>query len=380
MISISILGSTGSIGRQTLEVIENLDDSYSVDALTAYSNLDLLEAQIRKFRPSLAVLWDEADAMALKQRIGCICQVAFGIEGLQQAASLPSVDLVVNSLVGNAGLLPTMSALEAGKSIALANKEVLVTAGEIIMPLARSKNINILPVDSEHSAIFQCLTGSHQPPAKIYLTASGGPFRGKTKAHMSKITVKQALAHPNWSMGRKISIDSATMMNKGLEVIEAKWLFDLQPEQIHVLVHPQSIIHSMVEFEDGQILAQMGAPDMRLAIGYAITHPNRLPNPFKRLDFTIHNNLTFEQPDKINFPCLTLAYQALEAGGHYPTVLNSANEEAVALFLDRKISFLDITAIIDRALSAYNDENKHLSIDSILETEIWVREFITHNS
>ncbi|MCL2621361.1 MAG: 1-deoxy-D-xylulose-5-phosphate reductoisomerase [Defluviitaleaceae bacterium] len=380
MTNISILGSTGSIGRQTLEVIENLSDDYFVDALTAHSNVDLLEKQVRQFKPSLAVLWDEADAMSLKHRIGNICEVAFGVEGLKQAASLPSTDLVVNSVVGNAGLLPTMSALDAGKFIALANKEVLVTAGEIIMPLAHSKNINILPVDSEHSAIFQCLMGSHQPPAKIYLTASGGPFRGKTKTDMANITVEQALAHPNWSMGQKISIDSATMMNKGLEVIEAKWLFDLRPDQIHVLVHPQSIIHSMVEFEDGQVLAQLGAPDMRLAIGYAITHPNRLPNPFKRLDFTIHNNLTFEQPDKINFPCLALAYKALEAGGHYPTVLNSSNEEAVALFLDKKIRFLDIPSIIDKALSAYTDKNKHLTIDSILETEIWAREFVISNS
>ena len=380
MIKISILGSTGSIGKQTLEVIENLANDYCVDALTAHFNVDLLEAQVRQFQPSLAALWNEADAVALKRRIGNICEVAFGVEGLQQAASLPSADLVVNSVVGNAGLLPTMSALDAGKPIALANKEVLVTAGEIIMPLARSKNINILPVDSEHSAIFQCLTGSHQSPAKIYLTASGGPFRGKTKADMANITVEQALAHPNWSMGQKISIDSATMMNKGLEVIEAKWLFGLQPDQIHVLVHPQSIIHSMVEFEDGQVLAQLGAPDMRLAIGYAITHPKRPPNPFKRLDFTVHNNLTFEQPDKINFQCLALAYQALEAGGHYPTVLNSANEEAVALFLDKKISFLDIPTIIDKALSAYTDKNKHLTIDSILETEKWAREFVISNS
>ncbi|MCL2236300.1 MAG: 1-deoxy-D-xylulose-5-phosphate reductoisomerase [Defluviitaleaceae bacterium] len=372
---ISILGSTGSIGRQTLEVVENLTHDYQVEALTAHSNVDLLEAQVKKFQPSLAVLWGEADALELKRRVGSICEVAYGMEGLKQAASLPAVDLVVNSVVGNVGLLPTMSALEAGKPVAIANKEVLVTAGEIIMPLARAKGVHILPVDSEHSAIFQCLAGSAQPPAKIYLTASGGPFRGKTKAEMAGVTVEQALAHPNWAMGQKISIDSATMMNKGLEVIEAKWLFDLRPDQIHVLVHPQSIIHSMAEFEDGQIMAQLGAPDMRLAIQHAITHPNRLPNPFKRLDFSVHNNLTFAQPDFENFPCLALAYQALEAGGHYPTVLNAANEEAVAAFLAKKISFLDIPAIIDRALSAYTDESKGLTIDSILEADAWARAF-----
>ncbi|MCL2855567.1 MAG: 1-deoxy-D-xylulose-5-phosphate reductoisomerase [Defluviitaleaceae bacterium] len=375
MKKISILGSTGSIGRQSLEVLENLSNTHQVVALTAFSNIDLLEEQVRKFRPNLAVLWDENDALELEKRVCNICKVDFGINGMKYAAALSEVDLVLNSVVGNAGLLPTIAALEVGKPIAIANKEVLVTAGEIIMPLARSKNVEILPVDSEHSAIFQCLSGHVQLPDKIYLTASGGPFRGKTKPEMVDIAVEQALSHPNWSMGQKISIDSATMMNKGLEVIEARWLFNLAPKQIHVLVHPQSIVHSMVEFVDGQVLAQLGAPDMRLAIQHAITYPNRLPNPFKRLNFVEHNTLTFNQPDTENFPCLALAYRALEAGGHYPTVLNAANEAAVDAFLNRKIGFLDIPAIIDRALSAYNDENKQLSIESILMAESWAKTF-----
>ncbi|MDR2168095.1 MAG: 1-deoxy-D-xylulose-5-phosphate reductoisomerase [Clostridiales bacterium] len=376
--NISILGSTGSIGRQTLEALENL--GYSATALAAHSSVDLLEAQIRQFRPNLAVAFDEAAALELKRRIGGICEVATGMDGLKQAASLPEADIVVNALMGNVGFLPTIAALEAGKRLALANKEVLVCGGEIIMPLAKSRGVEIIPIDSEHSAIFQCLQSSRHsresgnPPTKIHITASGGPFRGRTLAEMGEITPEQALKHPNWSMGAKISVDSATLMNKGLEVIEAYHLFGLKPSQIEVLVHPQSIIHSMVEFADGQILAQLGAPDMRPAIQYALTHPARVSNPFNRLNFAIHNTLTFEPPDFKNFPCLGLAYEALAKGGLYPTVLNSANEAAVARFLDRQIKFLDIARIIESALSAYNQEDE-LNIENILKVEAWAKAY-----
>jgi 1-deoxy-D-xylulose-5-phosphate reductoisomerase len=381
---ISVLGSTGSMGRQTLEVIESL--GFSAAALAAHSNVDLLEAQVRRFKPELAVLYDEKSALELKRRLdgiyGAEVEIAAGMDGLKQAASLESANMVVNALMGNVGFLPTVAAIEAGKSIALANKEVLVCGGEIIMPLARAKGVEILPIDSEHSAIFQCLNAvgatvpvAHPPAevAKIYLTASGGPFRGRTLAEMAEITVEQALNHPNWSMGAKISIDSATMMNKGLEVIEAFWLFGLKAEQIQVLIQPQSIVHSMVEFVDGQILAQLGPPDMRLVIQYALTHPKRVPNPFKRLDFTKISTLTFEPPDLQNFPCLRLAYQALKQGSLYPTILNAANETAVAAFLNKQIKFLDIPTIIESTLSAYNQKDEHVNIENILATEKWTK-------
>jgi len=375
-LKISLLGATGSIGTQTLDVAQNL--GLDVVCLTAHSNIDLLEEQIRKFSPSLAVVYDENAALELKKRVGGMIEVAAGMEGLKQAASLSAADVVVNALVGNVGLLPTVAALEAGKTLALANKEVLVCAGEVVMPLAKKNGVEIMPIDSEHSAIFQCLAGTNRPQ-KIYLTASGGPFRGKTKADMAHVTPDEALAHPNWSMGAKISIDSATMMNKGLEVIEARWLFDIPAGQIDVLVHPQSVIHSMVEFEDGQILAQLGAPDMRLVIQYALTHPRRAANNFNRLDFAKHNNLTFTAPDMHNFPCLALAYAALEKGGLYPTVLNASNEAAVAAFLNKEISFLDIPAIIDKTMDAYNENNLMVNIDNILAAEAWAKDFVTKN-
>jgi len=371
--NISILGSTGSIGRQALEVVENL--GLNVVALTGFSNVALLKEQAARFKPDL------------------VMDSSHGMAGLEAAASHPKADVVVNALVGNVGFLPTVAAISAGKTVALANKEVLVCGGEVIMSLARNKGVDIVPVDSEHSAVFQCLNAKtpHQVrgdkgcawgdrgqlwgDAKVYLTASGGPFRGWKREDMADISPAQALKHPNWSMGAKISIDSATMMNKGLEVIEAYWLFDISAKQIEVLVHPQSIIHSMVEFADGQILAQLGAPDMRHAIQYALTHPKRLANNFDRLDFAKHNSLTFEKPDTEAFPCLRLAYEALERGGLYPTVLNAANEAAVAQFLNGQIGFLGIPAIIENTLSAYTGKNKQVSIESILSTEQWAKSF-----
>jgi 1-deoxy-D-xylulose-5-phosphate reductoisomerase len=371
---LTILGSTGSIGKQTLEVAEVL--GLQVASLTAHANIDLLEAQIGRFRPALAVVYDTQAAQELKKRCGGIVEVAVGMEGLKQAAAIPEADIVVNALVGNVGLLPTIAALNANKPIALANKEVLVTAGEIVMPLARSKGLDIMPIDSEHSAILQCIKGENAPCTKIYLTASGGPFRGKTLDEMKNVTCEEALAHPNWSMGPKISIDSATMMNKGLEVIEAHWLFNIPAEQIEVIIHPQSIIHSMVEFIDGQVIAQLGPTDMRLPIQYALTHPNRSPNSFSRLNFAQSGTLTFEKPDLTNFPCLRLAFDALKKGGLYPTILNAANETAVKAFLSKKISFTDIPRIIENALSAYNEKNIQVSTDAILETEKWVAEWV----
>ncbi|MCL2753765.1 MAG: 1-deoxy-D-xylulose-5-phosphate reductoisomerase [Defluviitaleaceae bacterium] len=366
-----VMGSTGSIGTQTLDVLRGLQTNrYNVVALTAHSNVDLMEQQVREFSPKLAVMYDENAALELKKRIGDICEISHGMDGLEEAAC-NRASLVVNALVGGIGLLPTIAAIKAGNNIALANKETLVCAGEIIMPLTRKHGVEILPLDSEHSAIFQCLAGSETPPLRLILTASGGPFRGKNLHEMQDFTVEQALSHPNWSMGKKISIDSATMMNKGLEVIEARWLFDMPTEKIDVLVHPQSVIHSMVEFCDGQVLAQLGAPDMRNVIQYALTHPRRLPNNFGKLDFNKHFSLDFSPPDVINFPCLHLAYEALHLGGLYPAVLNAANEVAVAMFLERKIRFTDIAGIIERTMSAYNGFDRLIDIDAVLEVQKW---------
>ena len=370
---IAILGSTGSIGTQTLEVARALN--IEIAALTAHSNVDLIAAQIAEFKPKLAVMFDEAAALELKKRVDI--EVLAGMDGLVAAAWI-DCNVVVNALVGNVGLLPTVAAINAGRDVALANKEVLVCAGEIIMPLAKARNVSILPVDSEHSAISQCLEGVNAP-RRIYLTASGGPFRSFTAAQLADVTLEDALKHPNWSMGRKITIDSATMMNKGLEVIEARWLFGLDAGDISVLVHPQSIVHSMVEFADGQILAQLGPPDMRLPIQYALTHPRRVTANFKRLDFSGNINLTFEQPDWENFPCLGLAYDALRTGGLVPTVLNAANEAAVQMFLDKKIPFTGIGKIIDGTISAYNG-NDAVDIENILEAENWARMFATAHS
>ena len=351
MKKIAILGSTGSIGTQTLEVVRANGD-IGVVALTAGKNVDLLEKQIREFRPKFAAIWKEKDAKELKERLTDIhCEIGFGMEGLIQAAVIAEADVVVTAVVGMIGIEPTVAAIEAGKDIALANKETLVCAGHIIMPLAKEKKVQILPVDSEHSAIFQCLQGNENNPIeKIVLTASGGPFRDYTKSQLEKVTLQDALHHPNWSMGKKITIDSSTMVNKGLEVIEAKWLFSVEPENIQVVVQPQSIIHSMVQFQDGGVMAQLGTPDMKLPIQYALYYPNRRKLLGERLDFTRLSEITIARPDMEVFEGLKYAFEACKIGGSMPTVLNAANEYAVAKFLDGKIRYVDIVRMIRTAM------------------------------
>ena len=341
---IAILGSTGSIGTQALEVLAACPDYFDLQVLTAGRNADLLIEQALKFQPNAVVITDESQYQKVKDALWPEdIHIYAGQEALCQVVESNEVHTVLTALVGYAGLKPTIHAIEAGKTIALANKETLVVAGELITRLAREKGVNIYPVDSEHSAIFQCLVGEfHNPIEKIYLTASGGPFRGFTLEQLQKVTLEQALKHPNWSMGAKITIDSASLMNKGLEVIEAKWLFGLQPEQIDVIVHPQSIVHSLVQFEDGSMKAQMGLPDMKLPIQFALTYPARFKTDFPRFNFMDYPQLTFEQPDRKAFKNLDLAYQAMAAQGTAACALNAANEEAVAAFLDRKISFLEI--------------------------------------
>jgi 1-deoxy-D-xylulose-5-phosphate reductoisomerase len=341
---IAILGSTGSIGTQALEVLAAYPDYFDLQVLTAGKNADLLIEQALKFQPNSVVITDESQYQKVKDALwSADIHVYSGQEALCQVVESNEVHTVLTALVGYAGLKPTIHAIEAGKTIALANKETLVVAGELITKLAREKGVNIYPVDSEHSAIFQCLVGEFQNPIeKIYLTASGGPFRGFTHEQLQHVTLEQALKHPNWSMGAKITIDSASLMNKGLEVIEAKWLFGLQPEQIDVIVHPQSIVHSLVQFEDGSMKAQMGLPDMKLPIQFALTYPARLKTDFPRFNFMDYPQLTFEQPDRKVFKNLDLAYRAMADQGTAACALNAANEEAVAAFLDRKISFLEI--------------------------------------
>lgn len=375
MRKLSILGSTGSIGTQTLEVVSNLEDM-QVLALTGNSNIDLLEAQARKFQPKLVAVMDETNAKRLQARLADtgIC-VAGGMEALVEAATLDEVDTVVTSVVGNVGLQPTFAAIRAGKNIALANKETLVSAGQLVMDLARQHQVKIYPVDSEHSAIFQSLQGNEgNPIRRILLTASGGPFRGKKRKELEGVTAADALAHPNWSMGKKITIDSATLMNKGLEVMEAKWLFGVEVDQIEVLIHPQSIIHSAVEYEDGAIMAQLGEPDMRVPIQYALTYPKRVKNPFPKIDFTKRSQLTFEKPDLETFPCLSLAYQALKVGGTLPTVLNGANEVAVARFLAGEITFLQIPALIEATMQAYTVKYDY-TLEDLLEADAWAKAY-----
>lgn len=348
---INILGSTGSIGRQSLEVIAALD--MSVGALSAYRNARLLEEQARRFKPKLAALYDDAAARDLKVRLAdTSVRVASGREGLMEAATLPEADTVLTAVVGVAGLEPTLAAIEAGKNIALANKETLVCAGELVTAAAREKGVRLLPVDSEHSAIFQCLQGIKTPHEveKIILTASGGPFYGKDCKALELVTAQDALKHPNWSMGQKITIDSATMMNKGFEVIEAMWLYGLPLEQIQVVIHRESIVHSLVEFRDGAILAQLGEPDMRLPIQYALTWPERLPGPARRLDLLRCKGLSFDTPDLETFPCLPLCVEAARLGGVKPAAVNGANEAAVQLFLEGKLGFYDIPRLCRRAM------------------------------
>jgi len=347
MKKIAILGSTGSIGTQTLQVVDEQKD-IQVTALAAGSNIKLLEEQIRRYHPSLVCVWDEKKAGELKVRVADLAvRVTSGLEGLMEVASEPQAEIVVTAVVGMIGIRPTIAAMEAGKDIALANKETLVTAGHIIMPMAREKGVRILPVDSEHSAIFQCLNGEPGRAAhKILLTASGGPFRGWTRQQLAGVRLEDALKHPNWSMGRKITIDSSTMVNKGLEVMEARWLFDVSMDQVQVVVQPQSVIHSMVEFEDGAVMAQLGTPDMKLPIQYALYYPQRRYLSGERLDFAKLGSITFEDPDPEVFRGLKLAYDAGRTGGSLPTVYNAANEYAVGRFLNREISYLTIVAIL----------------------------------
>ena len=376
MKKIAILGSTGSIGTQTLDVVREHGD-IEVLALACGSNIKLLEEQIRLFSPKLVSVWDEKDAASLKENIADLdVRVVCGMDGLIEVATMDGVEILVTAIVGMLGIRPTIAAIEAGKTIALANKETLVTAGHIIIPLAKEKNVPILPVDSEHSAIFQSLNGERQNKIeRILLTASGGPFRGKTREELADIQVEDALKHPNWSMGRKITIDSSTLVNKGLEVMEAKWLFGVEPDHIQVVVHPQSVIHSAVEYEDGAVIAQLGTPDMRLPIQYALYYPNRRTLSGRKLNLFEIGQLTFEEPDTKNFPGLALAYKAMEQGGNIPTVFNAANEKAVALFLNRKIPYLAITDIIAEAMEhAAFKENPN--VEQILETEQEVYDFI----
>ena len=377
MKKIAILGSTGYIGTQTLDIVDQNPEDLQVVALAAGSNITLLEQQARKYKPVFVAVWDEVRANELKQKLADTqITVASGMDGLLAVATIPESEILVTAIVGMLGIRPTIAAIEAGKDIALANKETMVTAGHIIIPLAKKCGVSILPVDSEHSAIFQSLNGERQNKIKkILLTASGGPFRGKTYEALEKVTLEDALKHPNWSMGRKITIDSATMVNKGLEVMEAKWLFDVKPSQIEVVVHPQSILHSAVMFEDGAVIGQMGTPDMRLPILYALFYPERRMLYAEELDLFAIGNLTFERPDRETFYGLSLAYDALDAGGNVPTVYNAANERAVAKFLDGKISFIQIPEIIASSMEeVYYKENP--TLEEILDTEATTYEYI----
>lgn len=377
MKKIGILGSTGSIGTQTLEIVRSNPD-LQVIALAAGSNVSLMEQQVREFHPMLAVMGSEEAATDLKNRIADTdTRVSAGMEGMLELAILPQMEVLVTAIVGMIGIRPTIAAIKAGKTIALANKETLVTAGHIIMPLAKEKGVSILPVDSEHSAIFQSMHGENRERvSKILLTASGGPFRGKRTEELQDITVEDALKHPNWSMGRKITVDSATLVNKGLEVMEAKWLFDVEPEQIQVVVHPQSIIHSMVEYVDGGIMAQLGMPDMKLPIQYALFYPDRRPMDGRRVDFFALKSISFEEPDIKTFRGLQLAYDAIAAGGSMPTVFNAANEKAVGLFLDKKIRFLAIYDLIQGAMKQHK-VIANPTVDEILEAEAQAHAYIS---
>ena len=376
MKKIAILGSTGSIGTQTLDIVREQGD-IQVVAMAAGSNISLLEAQMREFKPSLVSVWDEKKAKELRTNTKDLgIKIVSGMEGLLEVSVIPESEILVTAIVGMLGIRPTIAAIKAGKKIALANKETLVTAGHIIIPLAKEYKVPILPVDSEHSAIFQSLQGAGDNKiSRILLTASGGPFRGRKADELKNIQVEDALKHPNWSMGRKITIDSSTLVNKGLEVMEAKWLFDVALDQIQVVVHPQSVIHSAVEYQDGAVIAQLGTPDMRLPIQYALYYPERRNLSGRRLDLFEIADLTFEKPDTDTFRGLALAYLAMEKGGNIPTVYNAANEKAVSLFLDRKISYPEITELIEACME--NAEFiDHPDVDEILGTEAAAYEFI----
>lgn len=372
-----ILGSTGSIGTQALQVIEEHDDLFEAYVLTAGSNADLLIAQARKFQPCAVVIADEQKYDAVKEALADLpIQVYAGSEAICQVVTMPSVDMVLTALVGFSGLRPTISAIKAGKPIALANKETLVVAGELITALCQQYNVPLLPVDSEHSAIFQSLMGEESPIEKIILTASGGPFRKFSLDEMRGVTAAQALKHPNWDMGAKITIDSASMMNKGFEVIEAKWLFDVEADRIQVVVHPQSIVHSAVQFKDGAVKAQLGAPDMRVPIQLALSYPVRLESSFPRLDWWNMQDLTFERPDLERFPCLAMAYEAIRLGGSAPCIVNAANEVVNLAFRKDKIGFLQMAEIIGQTLSRMS-VIKSPSLEDYIETDREARKIAT---
>ena len=384
MKKISVLGSTGSIGTQTLEIVRENPDKFQVTALAAGRNIDLIEKQVQEFHPTLISVKEERDAIELKKRLlasgNHTTEVEYGMDGLVACACKEDAEMTLNSVVGMVGILPTVAAIKAGKTIALANKETLVTAGHIIMPMVEEYQVKLLPVDSEHSAVFQCLQSKgSQTVEKLLLTASGGPFFGKKKDELRTITVEQALKHPNWAMGRKITIDSSTLVNKGLEVMEAGWLFHLTADQIEVVVQPKSIIHSMIQFDDGAVLAQMGVPDMKLPIQYAMTYPERCSMSGERLDFFDLQKIEFYRPDMETFRALSLAFEVFREGGSLPAVYNAANEMAVALFLDRKIGYLQITELIDNAVNAHT-KIANPSLEEVLsiekETYAYIREHI----
>ncbi|MCI8945699.1 MAG: 1-deoxy-D-xylulose-5-phosphate reductoisomerase [Lachnospiraceae bacterium] len=378
MKKIGILGSTGSIGTQTLEIIRHHRDEIQVTALAAGGNVDLLEKQVREFAPQVAALWSEKACRELRERIRDLdVRVVCGMDGLLEIAALDGMEALVTAVVGMIGVRPTLEAISHGKDILLANKETLVTAGHLLMPMAREQGVSILPVDSEHSAIFQSLNGEKKSRIKkILLTASGGPFRGKKRKELEGMRAEDALRHPNWSMGRKITIDSATLVNKGLEVMEAVWLFGVELSQIQVVVQPQSIIHSMVEYVDGSVIAQLGLPDMKLPIQYALFYPDRRPMAGPSLDFYELAGITFEKPDMETFRGLALAFDAMKAGGSMPVVYNAANEQAVSLFLDHRISFLEIAEIIEDCMGRHQVV-AHPDVEQILEAERWTNEVIS---
>lgn len=373
---ISLLGSTGSIGKQAVDVVMNHPDQFQVVALAAMQSIDLLEEQIHQLKPKVVAVYDEKKALELRERVGSLTKVTAGMEGLIEAAVVEEAELVLNSVMGSIGLTPTLEAIKHKKDIALANKETLVVAGAIVMEAVKNNQVRMIPVDSEHSAIFQCLQGEDSSNlSKIIITASGGPFREWEQDRIAKATYREALKHPNWSMGRKITIDSATLMNKGLEVIEAKWLFDVDVDKIEVVVHPQSIIHSMIEMKDYSIIAQLGLPDMKLPIQYALTYPQRIAGDLPRLDFKKISSLNFYEPDLNKFPCLELAYESLKIGGTMPCVVNGANEVLVAAYLVDKIGFYDIPRLIEKAMNQHQ-AFQYNTLEEVLLVDDWVRQWI----
>ncbi len=376
---LSILGSTGSIGRSTLEVVRSYPSLFDVVALTACSNIDLIEEQVREFSPRLVVLGSKDNAMELRQRLsGNVAEVLWGVDGLIAASTYDEVDLVISAISGAAGLIPNIEALRAGKDIAIANKESLVIAGDILKEEAEKMGCRLMPVDSEHSAVFQSLIGHRREDVRrIILTASGGPFLKLSDDELDRVTPEEALNHPNWVMGKKITIDSATMMNKGLEVIEARWLFDIEPDIISICIHPESIVHSMVEYRDGSVIAQMAYPDMRIPIAYALTYPERLALDVPAIDLTQLGSLTFFEPDVERFPCIRLAYRALELGGSMPAVLNAADEVAVEAFLQGRITFTSIPRVIEGTMDMH-EPSYDLSIERLLDIDRWARQEALH--